>query len=284
MRAGLRVSDRLYAALLHLYPRPFHAAYAQPMRLTFQDACRAAFRRGGVGGLLALWLPTLLDLLRSALAEWARQGELTMLRERLMAWAGPLTILVGALWLLTASGDLAFQTGLLTDEALLGLVILPFFLSFVPLLFAVLGTRLRFSPGASRLGRLGLGLSVIGSVGVILAVPLSALSGGAAPAVAAQSWVSYATVVCLLSLRVGYLLFGVDALRTRPLPRWNPLPLLLGLTVVLSLPFEWFGVPALVPVPWASPFLHFALSGACWVLLGLALMSPQRVGQPTAAA
>ena len=61
------------------------------------------------------------------------------------------------------------------------------------------------------------------------------------------------------------------------------LPLLLGLTVVLSLPFNWFGVPAFLPSQWATPFLHFALTGACWVLLGMALMDQRREPQPTAA-
>jgi hypothetical protein len=56
-----------------------------------------------------------------------------------------------------------------------------------------------------------------------------------------------------------------------------------GSTVVLSLPFDWFGVPALLPVQWATPFLHFAITGACWVLLGIALLDPRREPQPTAA-
>ena len=109
------------------------------------------------------------------------------------------------------------------------------------------------------------------------------LLSGAAPEVGQRPWVNYAAVVCLLSIRIGYILFGVDALRYRLLPRWNLLPLLVGLTVVLSLPFDWFGVPAFLPSQWATPFLHFAITGACWVLLGIALMDPRREPQPTAA-
>ena len=93
----LLFSERLYKMLLNLYPKKFRAAYGRQMRLTFRDACRVAYQRNGVGGLLALWLPTLLDLFKSAFQERARQGELTMSKERLMDLAGPLTIIIGLL-------------------------------------------------------------------------------------------------------------------------------------------------------------------------------------------
>ncbi len=44
----------------------------------------------------------------------------------------------------------------------------------------------------------------------------------------------------------------------------------------LSFPLDWFGVPALFPSEWATPFLHFAITGACLVLLGVALMERTR--------
>ena len=206
-----------------------------------------------------------------------------MSKTRLIALAGPLTILVGAMWVVASIGAFAFQTGLARDEAFVGFLAIPFFFSFVPMLFALIGTRLRFHPSAGGLGQLGLALSVAGCAGVIVSVLANILLGGGAPEVDQRPWVNYAAVVCFLSIRIGYILFGVDALRYTLLPRWNLLPLLLGATVVLSLPFDWFGVPAFLPPQWATPFLHFALTGACWVLLGIALMDPRREPQPTAA-
>lgn len=283
MRGKLLVSERLYGALLHLYPKEFRAAYGRQMHLTFRDACWLAYHRNGTGGLLALWLPTLLDLFKSVLEEWARQGEITMFKERLITLAGPLTILVGAMWAVASIGHFAFQTGLARDEALLGFIAIPFFFSFVPLLFALTGTQLRFHQSAGVLGRLGLALSVAGGAGVIVSVLANILLGGGAPEVEQRPWVNYAAVVCFLSIRIGYILFGVNALRYRLLPRWNLLPLLLGATVVLSLPFDWFGAPAFLPSQLVTPFLHFAITGACWVLLGIALMDLRREPQPTAA-
>jgi hypothetical protein len=283
MRGELLVSERLYRALLYLYPKRFRAAYGRQMRLTFRDACRAAYARNGAGGLLALWLPTLLDLFKSALEERARQGAITMSKARLIALAGPLTILVGSLWVVLSIGDLILRAGLDNAETFVVFWSIPFFLSFVPMLFALIGTRLRFQQSAGVLGRLGLALSVVGCAGVIVSVPAHLMLSGVAPEVEQRSWVNYAAVVCLLSIRIGYILFGFDALRYRLLPRWNLSPLLVGSTVVLSLPFDWFGVPAFLPVQWATPFLHFAITGACWVLLGIAMMEQRREPQPAAA-
>ena len=137
------------------------------------------------------------------------------------------------------------------------------------MLFALIGTRLRFHQSAGVLGRLGLALSVAGCAGVIVSVLANILLRGMASEVGQIRWVNYAAVACVLSIRIGYILFGVDALRYRLLPRWNLLPLLVGSTVVLSLPLDWFGVPAFLPSQWATPFLHFAITGACWCCLAL---------------
>jgi hypothetical protein len=206
-----------------------------------------------------------------------------MSKARLIALAGPLTIVVGALWVVSSIGHFAFQTGLFSDEALLGFVAIPFFFAFVPLLFALIGARLRFHQSAGVLGRLGLALSVAGCAGVVVFLLAHLLLSEAAPEVGQRPWVNYAAVGCVLSIRIGYILFGVDALRYRLLPRANLLPLLVGSTVVLSLPLDWFGVPAFLPSQWATPFLHFAITGACWVLLGIAVMDQRREPQLTAA-
>src|SRR5262245_49933052 len=110
MRGKLLVSERLYEALLYLYPKTIQVAYGQKMGLSFRDACRDAYHRNGAGCLLALLLPTLLDLLKSALEERARQGAITMSKARLIALAGPLTILVGSMWLVVSIGGFVFQT------------------------------------------------------------------------------------------------------------------------------------------------------------------------------
>jgi hypothetical protein len=278
MHNALRVSEQLYSALLYLYPKQFRIAYGQHMCLTFRDVCRAAYHQNGTRGLLALWLATLLDLVKSAFEERARQGEITMSKSRLIALAGPLTILVGLLWLVAASGDFLLQSELVSDETFVSVVAIPFFLSFIPLLFALIGTRLRFQQSVGIVGRFGMALSVAGCAGLMV----SLLASAAAPEAGQPSWVNYIAFGCVLSIRIGYILFGIDALRYRLLPRGQLLPLLVGATVVLSLPLDWFGVPALLPSEWANAFLHFTISGVCWLLLGIAMMEQRREPQPAA--
>jgi hypothetical protein len=189
--------------------------------------------------------------------------------------------------LVMSMGDLVLRTGLASAEKFWDLFLAfwsyPFFLSFVLLLFALIGTRLRFHQSAGVPGRLGLALSVAGCAGVIVSVLANILLSRVAPEVDQLTWVNYAALVCVLSIRIGYILFGVDALRYRLLPRWNLLPLLVGSTVVLSFALDWFGVPAFLPSQFATPFLHFAITGACWVLLGIAMTDQRREPQPTAA-
>ncbi len=209
-----------------------------------------------------------------------------MSRARLIALAGPLTILVGSVWLVPVIGDFVLRIGSERAEnfwdLFLGIWSFAFFLSFVPLLFALIGTRLRFHQFAGVPGRLGLALSVAGSAGLIVSMLAYLLSSRVPPEVEQVSWVNYAAWVGFLSLMIGYILFGVDALRYRLLPRWNVLPLLLGLTVVFSFTHDMFGVPALLPLPWETPFLQFALTAAGWVLLGIAMMDPRRQPQTSA--
>ncbi len=284
MRGKFLVSERLYGALLCLYPKAFRAAYGPQMRLTFRDACRAAYHRSGMGGLLALWLPTLLDLFKSALEERARQGEITMSKARLVTLAGPLTTLVGSMWLAASIGEMV----LLIEPAKADTFwdafwFFPVFLSIIPMLFALIGARLRFHQAAGGPGKLGMALSVAGCAGLIAFMLASILLNVIAPEVEQVVWPDYVMAACLLSITTGYLLFGVDALRYRLLPRWNLLPLLLGATVVFRFAPDLLGVRNYHPLQLAAYFLHLALTGACWVLLGIAMMDQGQEAQPTEA-
>lgn len=274
MRGGFPVSEQLFRALLHLYPKPFRALYGQQMRLTFRDACRAAYRRNGAGGLLALWLPTLLDLFTSAIAERARQKEVAMSKERMMALAGPLTILVGSMWAMASVGEFVLLTGLAGPDTFWDAFWLYFvLLSLVPMLFALIGTRLRFRRAAGVPGRLGLALSMAGCAGMIVFVLASILLGIAAPKIDQGLWANYVIEVCFLSLMIGYALFGVDALRYKLLPRWNVSLLLAGSTVVFRWVPDWLGLTNYHPWQLAAYFLHLMVTGACWMLFGMAMMT-----------
>jgi hypothetical protein len=238
-----------------------------------------------VGGLLALWIPTLLDLYKSALEERARQGEITMSKERLIALAGPLTMIVGLLWVLASLGEFVLLVGLGSPDTFWDLFwFFPVMLSFFLMIPAFIGTRLRYVQSVNGLGRLGLILSVAGCAGMCVFLLVSIVIG--AFGIELHTWPNYMIEVFFLTPMIGHILFGMDALRYRLLARWNVMPLLVGLPTILliapsilidrSMPnyFEW----ALI-----ISFLRFALTGACWVLMGMAMMDPSQGQEPVPA-
>jgi hypothetical protein len=286
MRGKFLVSEWLYAALLYLYPTEFRTAYDQQMRLTFRDACWAAYQRNGVGGLLALWLPTLLDLLKSALEERARQGEIIMLKERFIELAGPLTIIVGVLMMGGPIGDLVWLVEPSEPVWEFFHFSLPA-VSFVLMLPAFLATRLRYQENAGGLGRLGLILSVAGSGGMSSIVLASFLLSALQPVPLRLNWLNLVVAICALSILIGHILFGIDALRYKLFPRWNAMPLLVGLTIpVLSI------LPTIIASALGLDRYHLdvtivslysAITGVWWMLMGIAMMGQSREPQPAAA-
>jgi hypothetical protein len=103
----LRVSERVYKALLAAYSRGFRDAYGQQMERTFGDLCREERRRGGATGLMRLWARTIVDLGSTAVVEriderkLARNREAKM-NERGLAWVG-LALLLAPLFFVAAS-------------------------------------------------------------------------------------------------------------------------------------------------------------------------------------
>ena len=67
----LAASERLYGALLALYPRHFRRRYAAEMRRDFRDLSREGLKEGGGRELAGVWAVTLRDLVVTALKERA---------------------------------------------------------------------------------------------------------------------------------------------------------------------------------------------------------------------
>jgi hypothetical protein len=282
-----RMLEQLYAVLLYLYPEKFRATYGQQMRLTFRDACRVAYCRNGARGLLALWLPTLLDLILTALEERARKGEITMSKEPLMALTGPLTIVVGALMLVGPISDLVQLVRPPYPEALW-----EFFhfrtatVSLAVMLPAFIGTWLRYKEAAGGLGRLGLILNVAGCVTFCVALSADFVLD-ALQLLEHPTGPNYAMAASIVSILIGHVLFGIDALRYKLLPHWNAMPLLLGLTIPLlgMLPLileSALGIDRYQLEP-TIEFLYSAMTGVWWILMGIAMMG-QRPAHEAAAA
>ena len=73
MKLTLEHSERLYNALLSLYPVHFRVRFAPEMVQLFRDCCHAAQEKGEVAVLVAFWIRMTRDLLSSVLRERRRE-------------------------------------------------------------------------------------------------------------------------------------------------------------------------------------------------------------------
>jgi hypothetical protein len=112
--------------------------------------------------------------------------------------------------------------------------------------------------------------------GLMLAFLGAAVS---APALAIGWWfpIGPAYGIGLLGMAVlsaGVGVFGIGAVRHKVLPRWNALPLIIGLLFGLALVFIPEGAPgAAVPWPW---IVILALCAGAWIGLGCVLSDSRR--------
>lgn len=206
-------------------------------------------------------------------------------KERLMTLAGPLTIIVGLLWVLASIGEFVLLVGLGSPDSFWDVFwIFPVLPSFILMIPAFIGTRLRYQESAGGFGRLGLTLSVVGCMGMFIFILVSFVMG--AFGIEQETWPNYVIAACVLTLMSGHVLFGIDALRNKLLARWNVMPLLVGLpTILLIAPSLLIdgGTPNHFELTLITTFLRFVLTGACWVLLGIALMDQSQEPRPATA-
>ena len=74
MQRVLVASDRIYSLLLRAYPASFRRRYGRDMTQVFRDCCREAYRHKAALGVIWLWVPTLYDLVATALDEHLAKG------------------------------------------------------------------------------------------------------------------------------------------------------------------------------------------------------------------
>jgi hypothetical protein len=108
----LYASDKLYRMLLFVYPAKHRLEYGPHMAQAFRDLCHDAHCKGGVWGLITLWIRTLVDITATAVVEHLdalENGGWAMMQHRSvfpLSWGKVgLTVLPG-LFAIGASWDL----------------------------------------------------------------------------------------------------------------------------------------------------------------------------------
>ncbi len=252
------ISMSVYRAMLSLYPLRFKAEYGEPMAQVFCDCCKRAYLEGGRLALLALWARTGLDYLKTLIEEYARGGT-NMTSEKfikLSSWAllvGSLAIFIG--WLADSRPEYnRFNAASLPIDRYANLVSEPLVIMGMLLVsLGMLGLMARYGEKAGGIGRLTLGLGAL--CGLVSAIGMAGLALNDSGPWWSMFWLGWTAQYLMLSL------FGVVCLRRRVLPRWNGLPLLVGIwlpgfflvsTAYESLTGTW--------VPWGQAIFIFIFS------------------------
>jgi hypothetical protein len=265
------------------YPAAFRRAYGAQMLQVFRDRCRQATQAHGRPGLLALWLPTLADLFRTALAEWLATTRplsrpfLIRLCGLLMLGSASLPLLL-VLYVLVRS---LFGTHL----HLLAPGLMPFAeggVAAVLPLYPVWGLFGLLLCQRTWLGWLGGSLALLGQLLPFWwNAPLYTWSF-ALDASGGTEYVSLTpSILGLVVVPLGLLLCGLAVWRARMLGSWSVMGLLLflatGLQGLLIL-WEWGSVFIAPSFTWASGLSVFLIplglgifSWPLWAGLGYAL-------------
>ena len=209
------LSTDIYRLLLFAYPGRFRREYSAQMRQVFRDCCLRAFNQNGGIGMFELWVITLFDFARSLLEEHS-QKETGMKNSNFIRLSG-YAFIVGAfafITILTGSDPVTIPASLI---------------SAILLVVGLLGLRARYG---ERVGGLGRSILLIGAIATFLpylALAVLAFAAGSQADALMQEglWVLLfgGPAFALLALT----LFGLVALRTKPMPRMNWLPLVAGI-------------------------------------------------------
>lgn len=224
----IALSVRLYQALLIVYPTRFRKEYGSLMLQVFGDCCLRAFRQNGINGMIELWAVTILDLVRSAIAEHLHK-ETVMTKPKFMrfsAWALMVGVTAYLPWFIYAMlAGTRFDPDVNGWYILNDLVVFGLVYGCILLPLGLLGLRERYG---SQVGVLGRGILMAGALGGVgLGILFFYEMKYSLGEDIYRVYVIYLTGLILPF--VSLLLFGMLTLRYKPLSRGNGLPLTAGL-------------------------------------------------------
>jgi hypothetical protein len=267
------LSVRGYRLLLTAYPSRFRSEYGPHMLQVFRDCSIRDYERNGSSGILRLWAFTLFDLTRS-LVEEHLQKETFVTRNTLIRISGWAMAIGG---LATSTGFITFVLSDIAGRAVIRLsgtledvFVAAFFLGPIGVAVGLLGLRARYGDTVGSLGTATLAIGALGGVGVLIGDVLQVME------INDEGFTAFAIGLVLIFACME--LFGILALRRKPIPRWNGLPILAGLPIsaiaflaalgpVLSLPLG-----STLPVPWVWVGALVIMGGSL-VLLGYMVQS-----------
>jgi hypothetical protein len=252
--AWVALSERVYTALLALYPAEFRRDYARWMAQAFRDVTRDTYRREGSAGLALWWGSALFDLAISVI-EQRRKEPLVMPKSILPDWAGRLLI-AGGICLALASIS-QFQPG--SHNSYTGIYQISIYFLGPAYLFiglACLGLPTRYRERFEPLSRITLyvaGFGALLSMASFLMTPLI------------SEWFWAVAMIGLILHIIGMVVFGFANI-TRPfIPGIRTVPLMTGILPFLMV-FTSQG-RAYGGTDWGG-FAYLFGAGLSWFIIG----------------
>ncbi|MDZ4767221.1 MAG: hypothetical protein SGI73_21980 [Chloroflexota bacterium] len=258
----MNTSERVYRALLILYPAAFRREYGRHMTQVFRDLCRDAVARGGRWGLVNCWAAALLDLLKSVITEH-RKVDIAMSKAKFIQSSGWFCLLGGVLFVASSLSQL--QPGsFLSSDGLYRASILALVPGMIFITLGLLGLYLRLHAQMNFFGKLSLLTALIGAGVTSVAWMLTV--------VRIEGFYSLFIVGWMVHL-IGMSVFGGYATTDHLLPRWN-VTFLIGSGLPLAVIVIASGALQRDPsgVSWGM-FAMLLLMGISWILTGLVLNS-----------
>jgi hypothetical protein len=224
------LSASVYRVLLAFYPARFKRDYGPHMAQVFRDSCLKTYRQSGPPGMLSLWALTLLDWFKTVIEEQMNRGtEVTRNKFiRLSGWAMVLAAVILLLSFLPQADQILdglYQTfGLPATSAQHGLyltisagvrsLVFPAAILFITL--GLCGLYIRYAEPTGNSAKISLGMGIAGGV-VSLVISAGMVMG-------IQS-VRPLMNISMAFMFAGLFVFGLAALRSRPMPReWIACP------------------------------------------------------------
>jgi hypothetical protein len=226
----LQLSDRVYRFLLVLYPAAYRQAYGGLMAQVFRDMCRDAYRQTGTWGIIEQWTSTLIDLAITVFHERRKAGiEMSGLSQFLRRIGGVLLIAGGVMISIASIAEL--QPGL--NYPLRGIYQVFGFL-FAPAIVLIslgtIGLVLTYQHKTGSVGRLALFGAFWGILVIVAYMVLALITQ------VDTLWNMF--IGGFLLHAVSMVVFGLTALGARPLPRWNWLPIVIGVMPLIMFVFN----------------------------------------------
>jgi hypothetical protein len=101
------LSIGLYVILLQVYPTKFRQEYGSHMMQAFRDSCLRAVKNNKPGGLMKLWLVTLIDFVQSVISEHI-QKETEMKKSKILKFIGIALMIAGFVLFSATFGSQSF--------------------------------------------------------------------------------------------------------------------------------------------------------------------------------